>query len=142
MLEMVPQEQSVDNWTEMFTLQGFKGIAEKADPKAILAAVVKSNMQVCGKDVVFSLVDHPPVSGFPAQGAIIGCSKVPRDMSIGLKKGMGEVAYYVAVKGKKDIYLFHKAVRTKEFNVESSPITQENAQAFISDFMPIELIEP
>ncbi len=142
MLEFVPKDESVENWKTMFTLQGFRNLAEKTDAKTMLGLAGMQQKKVCGESLIFELIEEEPISGFPAQGAIIGCSKVPHDLSIGLKKGMAEIAYYIAVKGKKDIYLFHKGIRGKAFDKNNSPITKHNAKEFIKDFLPIQLTDP
>lgn len=138
-MEFVLKDETVQNWNQMFTVQGYKGLTSLATPKQFLAKMGDVHKQVCGDNAIYELVEEDDISGHEAQGAIIGCTAVAKDHPSGLKKGNGEVAYYIAVKGKEDIYMFHKAIRQKEFTHETSPVTKENAKDFISDFMPIRL---
>lgn len=139
MLEFVPTGQTVDNWTSMFTVQGFKGLSAKTDPKKILTDIGTMHMKVCGEALVFELVDVAPINGHETQGAVIGCAKMPSTHPTGVKAGMAEVAYYIAIKGKHDLYTFHKSIRTEAFDPKQSPVTSANAAEFIAEFTPLKL---
>ena len=138
-LELTPKGQTKEKWTEMFSVQGFKGLAQKADPQIILALSGKMHKDFCGEQMIFNLMKPFQVFGYPAQSAIVGCASIDKDHPSGLKKGMSEIAYYIAVKGEQDIYLFHKAKRGKEFKVNSPPLNMSNADDFISNFMPFKI---
>ena len=143
MMEYLPENETLKEWNTMFTLQGFKGLAGKATLNNILGQMAMVYLQTCGKEnMVASALEEHRISGHKAKSMILGCAKMPKDHPSGLKKGMGEIAYFIAVEGKDDLYLFHKAKRRKAFDPKKPPITEENAKDFISDFMPIKLINP
>lgn len=141
-MEFVPKDESVKEWTNMFTLQAFHAPPAELTPEKLLVLTAMTQKQLCGDELVAESVEETPVSELPTKAAIIGCASVPKDLSIGLKKGMGEIAYYIAVQGKEDIYLFHKSIRSKGFARSESPITKDNVKAFMADFMPITLSDP
>ena len=134
-LEFTPKGESKENWSQMFTIQGFRGLGQKASPKAMLAFTADLHVKACGDQAVFELLGTEKISGFETQSAIIGCA------SGGIKKEMGEIAYYKAVKGTNEFYIFHKAMRTKAFNPKSPPLTKKNGKGFFADFMPIALLD-
>ncbi|HPF77643.1 MAG TPA: hypothetical protein PLF01_00005 [Alphaproteobacteria bacterium] len=138
-MELIPENESLENWTKMFTVQGFQGAASKISPKDFLLQLSAMYKGLCGDNAVFELAGNRTISEFESQQAIIGCANAPENNPVGLKKGMGEVAYFVAVKGTQDIYIFHKSIRSQGFAPQNSPITKENGWDFISDFMPIKL---
>lgn len=138
-LEFVPKGQTKEEWSEMFTVQGFKGLAQKVEPQILLAITGKTHKDLCGDQMVFNLMEPTVVSKHSAQSAIIGCASINKDHPSGLKSGMSEIAYYTAVKGSEDIYLFHKSKRDLKFNVKNPPLNKLNAENFISNFMPIKL---
>lgn len=139
MMEFVPNNQTKESWSEMFTIQGFKDMARTAKPESLLGMLGKMHQDLCGNDMVFSIVAPPKIENYEVKSAIVGCSSIAQNHPSGLKAGMGEVGYYVAVQGDKDMYLFHKALRTKAFDKKTSPITPENAQEFLQGFLPIRL---
>lgn len=140
-LEFTPENQTKENWTEMFTVQGFKGLAERAEPEVLLGLTGKMHKDFCNNNVVFIILENEKIRGFPAKSAIIGCTGVSKNNPVGLKEGMSEVAHYTAVKGKQDMYLFHKAVRGGNLVRKALPINRTNAKTFIEDFKPFKLCD-
>ena len=138
-LEFVPNGETVEKWNTMFTIQGSKGTANKLSPKDFLTLAANMHVNICGNKTVFELLEKQTISGFDAQSAVIGCGSIPKDHPSGMKKGMGEIAYYIAVKGTDDYYLFHKSMRGKEYDPKNPPLTKKNAEEFIADFMPLRL---
>jgi hypothetical protein len=56
-----------------------------------------------------------------------------------MKHGQGEVAYYIAMKGARDLYVFQRAVRTAAFPLRNPPITATMGQELMKDIHPIKL---
>lgn len=142
MLEFIPENEDIKNWNNLFSIQGFQNLAAKADAKIMIGLAGVQQKEICGENFVFEPIHEQHISGYEAHGAIIGCSSIPKDLPIGLKKGMSEIGYYIAIRGKKDNYLFHKNIRGNAFDKDNPPLTKENAKDFINDFMPIELVDP
>jgi len=139
MLEFVPAEQTKEKWNQMFTVQGFKGLAQKMSPRDFLGLMSKVYKGICPNQAIFELVEKNSLIQYETQGALLGCAAMNKDHPSGLKAGMGEVAYFIAVKGTYDMYLFHKAVRGNKFPIGAAPLNKGNANDFMSNFMPIRL---
>lgn len=129
--EMIPQNETLDKWTEMLTVQGLKGMASTISLEQSLIFIANLHKKSCKDKVIFKLLEKDKISGFDAQHAIIGCGNS--------QENIGEIAYFIAVKGKDDIYMFHKAMRGNAFPYTNPPLTKENSKSFISDFLPIRL---
>ena len=95
----------------------------------------------CGESLVKISIGDLRVDGHDAHAAIIGCGSVAADRPSGLKKGQGEVAYFIAIRGRKDMYLVHRAVRGPEFDPRSPPITPANGLRLMRELEPIKLCE-
>lgn len=139
--EMVPKDESKENWTQMFTIQGFKGAAQKIPPQGMLAVTVNMHKALCGNQVTVEDLGPGTISGFKTHRALIGCAAIAKDHPSGLKAGMSEIAYYIVVQGKEDVYVFHKAQRGKKYDPENPPLTKANAEEFMEEFRPIRLCE-
>lgn len=142
-VEYVPEGQTVENWREMITLQGFRDVDRNPPltPKGFLGLKVLDHRKVCGERVVAISIGDLRVDGHDAHAAIIGCGSVPADRPYGLKKGQGEVAYFIAIRGRKDMYLIHRAMRGPEFDPRSPPITPANGPQLMGELEPIKLCE-
>jgi len=64
MMEFVPEEQTVENWQQMITIQHFPKLAG-ADPLALLSAWTQRLVAVCPKAQI-SRLPQPPVDGHAA----------------------------------------------------------------------------
>jgi len=107
-LEFLPQNETLEDWTEMFIVQGFKGISSKTSPKLFLKKMADINSRVCGDNAVFEYLEEEKISGFEAQKAISGCASLPKNSA---NDKISEISYFIAIKGAEDIYLLHKAKR-------------------------------
>lgn len=139
MLEFVPAGQTKEKWNQMFTVQGFKGLAQKMSPKDFLGLMSNVYKGICPNQAIFELIEKNSLPQYETQGALLGCASMNKDHPSGLKAGMGEVAYFIAIKGTQDMYLFHKAIRGNKFPVQTPPLNKGNASDFMSNFMPIRL---
>jgi hypothetical protein len=147
-VEYVPEGQTVENWSEMITLQGLRDVDRSPPwsppartPKGVLGLKVLDHRKVCGERLVAISIGDLRVDGNDAHAAIIGCGGVPADRPYGLKKGQGEVAYFLAIRGRNDMYLIHRAMRGPEFDPRSPPITPANGLQLMSELEPIKLCE-
>jgi len=121
MMEFVPQDQTVQTWREMITLQGFRGVAQNPQltPRAFLASLAARIEKACGATFVAQSLGDTKVDSFDAHTAIIGCGNL---------KGQGEIAYMVAIKGTQDVYLIQRAFRGAPFPRERPPLSAANVQ--------------
>lgn len=138
-MEIIPKGQSVDSWTDMFTVQGLRGLAKRYSPEEMTSLIAKTHVPVCKETLVYRLLSAKDISGHPAQTSIIGCGKVNQNHQTGVKKGMGEIAYYTVIKGQEDYYIFHKSHRSTPFDPNTPSLNKSNIYSFIKDFLPFKI---
>jgi hypothetical protein len=136
--ELVPKDQSVENWSEMITVQGYKdlGAREGSSPRFFLEVLQSRLRQPCGPDFITQNLGPQTIDGHAAHAVILGCPKMGAPAS-GAKIGQSEIALYVAIKGKKDMYLFHHAMRGDAFDPKTPPITADNVSKLIAKTDPL-----
>ena len=114
--EWLPQGQTVENWTDMITVQVFPGWAE-GDVSTFLeglAEIYKQNCEVSGATPL--LKDQ--VNGFLTGFRLINCT---RDLT----RNSGEVSLFRALIGKNAAYLIQRVFRVPEFEIGAKPVTDE-----------------
>jgi hypothetical protein len=129
-LELIPQDETLDTWTEMLSLHGYrgKGKADPVIPEAMMVMMAMRLVQVCaGRQIIVPLGERQ-VDAHDAYAAIMGCgSVVGGDPEV--RSDQGEVAYYLVIKGAEDLYMLQSAVRRPVMNSRSSPIRPETVGA-------------
>lgn len=112
-IEYLPAGQTVHDWREMITVQGFRNLARVpgASPRRILEVMVEEHRKVCGERLVLKFLGERRVDSYAAFAAIIGCDGIRSNHPTGLRVGQGEIAYFIAIQGTNEIYLIHRAVR-------------------------------
>ncbi|MFD2204928.1 hypothetical protein [Kiloniella antarctica] len=114
--EWLPMGQTVENWTDMITVQVFPGWAE-GDVSVFLdelADIYKKNCEVSGATP--PLKDQ--VNGFLTGFRLINCT---RDLT----RNSGEVSLFRALIGKNAAYLIQRVFRVPEFEIGAKPVTDE-----------------
>lgn len=138
-IEYVPKGQSINNWTEMITVIGFKGAAKIAKPIDAILSTSNNIKKVCPSNHIYSSIGTTKVDGYSGYEAIVGCAEMPNSHRAGISKGQGEIAYYLAIAGDQEIYFIQKAIRSEAFLKSRPPLTPENYKEFISSIFPISL---
>ncbi|WP_419903122.1 hypothetical protein [Kiloniella sp.] len=114
--EWLPPGQTVENWTDMITVQVFPGWAE-GDVSIFLdglADIYKQNCEVSGATPL--LKDQ--VNGFLTGFRLINCT---RDLT----RNSGEVSLFRALIGQSAAYLIQRVFRVPEFEIGAKPVTDE-----------------
>jgi hypothetical protein len=134
MMEFIPQDQTLASWRDMITVQGFRGLArsDKGSPKNLLTTVSSHMEKACGSQALFYSLGDSKVDSFDAYAAIMGCAKIG-DRS--------EIAYYLAIKGREDLYLIQRAFRGAPFDKSRPPVSGANAESIVSVLQPIKICE-
>jgi len=142
-LEFVPDGQSVKSWHEMITVQGFRDMALNPDftPETFLATTARRMKDLCGTSTVTVWLGERKVDTFDAHAAILGCANLPSSPSSGVKRRQGEVAYYLAIQGNRDLYVIQRAIRGNAFDRANPPINADNASEFMREIEPIKLCD-
>ena len=141
LIEFIPQDEVLENWQNLFTIQGFEKLADKTKPIGFLDGLAQRLKESCGQYSVYEQLGHLTVSKHKAFAAIMGCSNSPDAKNSSAKKGKSELGYYIAIQGQHDYFLIHKSIRGESFDKDNAPINLDNADDFIEEFMPIELCQ-
>lgn len=138
-IEFIPQNESIERWNNLLSIQGFKELSHKTSAEMFLDDLASRFKSTCGKKLIYEKLGASKVDGYKSYAAILGCSEVPASHQTGIKKGQSEIGYYLSIQGKKDLYLIQKSVRGDKFNTSKPPLNKENVQYFIETITPVEL---
>jgi hypothetical protein len=100
--EMVPQAESVQNWTEMMTTQTFLGL-KTATPDSFQAYMQKTWADTC-KGAGFATVARGEENGYPFAVWIQGCP-------LNVTTGKPEHTFFKAIKGNDSFYVLQRAFK-------------------------------
>ncbi|MBV9261266.1 MAG: hypothetical protein JO205_07835 [Pseudolabrys sp.] len=99
--EMVPPGETVENWTEMVTVQVFLGL--KTSPQAFKERIEQGWLAACKEGGAHAVSDDPE-SGYPALIWVLSCPRNPAT-------GKPEITWFKAVAGNDSFYVVQKAFR-------------------------------
>lgn len=137
-IEFIPKDEAIDNWENLFSIQGFKDFNPDVTPLDVANSVANNFIKNCPQSAIYTKIGERVLNGHQAFLAIIGCSEMPQDHASNLKKGMSEISYYVFVKGTKDLYFAQKSIRGTGFAPEKFPEFVEKSIRDMKNFFPIE----
>lgn len=137
-VEFLPSGQTLEGWREMITVQAVRNPPAQVTPRSFMDLMAGKMRESCGATAVNIALGGLKIDGHPAFSAIMGCGAQPHPTA-GAKAGHGEVAYYLVVRGTKDMLIFQRAVRGPGFNSATSPIRPDNASALHNAFLPIKI---
>jgi len=134
-IEFIPQDQTRQTWSEMITMQAFRGLAQnpRVTPRALLSVLADGIQKACGDQFLAQFLGDRKVDSFEAHAAVIGCGRLPSAVA-GAKAGQSEIGLYVAIRGNNDAYVFQRAIRGAAFDKISPPISAANAD---ESFLPL-----
>src|SRR4029079_8315036 len=99
--EMVPSKETVNDWTEMVTVQIFFGL--KTTPAQFKANIEKGWVSACAGGRAHP-VSGDAENGYPALIWVLSCER-------NRKTGKPEIAWFKAVQGSDSLYVVQKAFR-------------------------------
>lgn len=102
MTEMVPQAETVNNWTEMVTTQIFLGL-KNATPEQFQALMAKTWLATC-KDGEVAPITKGEENGYAFSIWVQGCPLNP-------STGKPEKTWFKAIKGNDSFYVVQKAFK-------------------------------
>ena len=142
-MEWVPAGQTLETWTEMITVQGLKDLARQPNLKAesVLGTLAGQIQKVCVPKFIGRSLGNSTIDSFEASRALIGCGELPADHPTGIKKGQGEIGYYIAIKGTNDVYVIHRSMRGAAFEPAALPVSQADLDRWEQELQPIKLCE-
>jgi hypothetical protein len=102
MTEFVPSKETVENWTEMVTVQVFFGL--KVTPQQFMDDMGKRWRAACPDAEEAHTVAEAPENGYPTLVWLLSCPKNPGT-------GKPEITWFKAVEGNDSFYLVQKAFK-------------------------------
>jgi len=124
MQELVPASETVENWTEMVTVQILLGRRD-IDPVRFLATIQQGWLSAC-KGSTAARIEHVPVNAYVGATMQLSCPLNP-------ETGKPETALFKAVKGSDSFYSVQRAVRAVPNAEQTARITQYIEQVSVCD---------
>lgn len=143
-IEFIPKEQALNTWKDMFTIQGFNGLATAKDISAEKMAMgLKQHMSsLAPSSSYFKEVYKGDVNGYSGTIVLMGIKQMPVAANPPLGKGAGEIGLYLFLKGEKDMYILHRSWKTDmPYTDEKLPMTDAELNRWISYLKQVKLIQ-
>lgn len=136
--EFVPAGETLNDWSDLFCIQGFEGLADNIQADQFLNDFVKTYEDTCQGEVIYDQLGMTQIGGQEAYHGIIGCTVMANFLqNRGTGKQQGEIGYYAVIKGSEDLYLLHKSMRGDVFNEQSAPLKSANHRQFMSNIQQL-----
>lgn len=131
--EAVPLGETADQWTQMITITGYKGIAEAPglSPGNLASEIAAGYKKNCPDTFSSGGLSSSSIDGSPAMTAFAACGTVGDSAT-----AHSEGALLMVIKGAQDYYTLQWAERGK---AQSSPITfdQQHWVEHLKNLMPV-----
>jgi hypothetical protein len=139
MAEFIPTNESLNDWSSLVCMQGFKGLANDVEPERFLDSMAATYQQHCQGKIVYQQLGSSEVDGLEAVHGLLGCTSMPNihdtsaveDVSY-ISRPQGEMGYFSVISDDENVYLIHKSIRTDVFTTETTPITIDNYRDFMT----------
>ncbi|RPA63183.1 hypothetical protein EGC86_08875 [Shewanella frigidimarina] len=139
MAEFIPSNESLNDWSRLVCMQGFKGLANDVEPDQFLDSMAATYQENCEGKIVYQQLGSSKVGGLEAVHGLLGCTSMPNihhssavvEASY-ISRPQGEMGYFTVISDDENVYLIHKSIRTAIFTIETVPITIDNYRAFMS----------
>lgn len=115
MVEYVPAGQTIDNWSEMITIEVFHD--RGGTSPAALQQTVSDGFRVNCEALHVDGLGTGTTSGLAAGRWIVYCSKVK-------ETGKGEITYFQAISGRQNFFLVQRTLRIPPFDPARPPFDQ------------------
>lgn len=113
--EFIPEGETVEEWSEMITVQLFSAQNDNATFHATIASLVKKACRAGATHEVAAAKEN----GYPVHVFQLLCPT-------NLQNGMGEVTFIKTIEGNDKFYIVQKAWRTEKYELEQLPISAED----------------
>ncbi|GGQ26886.1 hypothetical protein [Shewanella litoralis] len=140
MAEFIPANETLNDWSSLVCMQGFKGLAEDVEPEEFLDSMADTYKEHCQGEVIYQQLGSMKVEGYEAVHGLLGCTSMPNIHNASaivsesyVTSPRGEMGYFTVISDDEDIFLVHKSIRTAVFAAESAPVTQNNYREFMAE---------
>lgn len=140
-IEFIPKEQELKTWEDMLTIQGLKGLAKREEltPKHVEFSLVNKIKSISSFDLVFKELSNIDINGYKGVMFLLGLKKIPKDITVGLPKGVSEIGLYLVIKGKADFYIIHRSWKGEAMIKDNLPFSKKELQEWVNIFQKIEI---
>lgn len=137
-LEFVPERESVDDWSRMITLSGFRGTGAAPLSTREINARFFGTIESCQQPAFSRIID----SGRLADGTDYilssnGCGSTSAGSYPGARSGRGEQFIALLLRDTDNVHVLQYAERGEGFAVGREPIPDDAAKAMIGRFRTI-----
>lgn len=135
--ESVLKEESVDQWSQMTTVTGFKGLASNANvtPAKFLNNLASRFHRDCPESYAGSGMGETPLEGYETIAAVLSCG-----VSKSNDQSHSESALIVVIKGASDYYTLQWAERAAA-SPKALPFDKAKWTSRLQSLLPIRLCD-
>lgn len=139
LIELVPTDETIKSWSNLFSIMALKGSASSGDMSLMANKIAQGFVKICPKSAIFSDFGLTKIDGYVTNLSVVGCAILPSGDEFGAKKGQSELYYYMHMKGDKDVYVLYKSIRADGFDRLKSYDQVDDLVASFSSFLPVKL---
>lgn len=142
-IEFIPKGQTLNDWKDMFTIQGFQSLAgnNNVSPEKMVLVLRQQFEKVAPSKSYYKEIYNGDVNGYSGIIVLMGIKEMPKNAIPTTPKGAGEVGLYLALKGKRDMYLIHRSWKTElPYSDEKLPFDRSELDKWVKSFKKIKLI--
>ncbi|GAA6143241.1 hypothetical protein NBRC116584_30590 [Hydrogenophaga sp. 5NK40-0174] len=135
--EAIPRGESLDNWSQMITVTGAKGMATqpRATPRLLAEMIAGGYQKACPSTFRATKVNEGKLTGGDAFTVLVGCGEVRSGA-----KPVSEVALITTIKGEQDMYTVQWSQRGPTTTADKL-FEQANWLQRLSALMPIKVCQ-
>jgi hypothetical protein len=125
-VEYIPEDQTLKEWKDMFTIQGFKDLAKSKDamPEKIIQFLRQRFYSIAPDKLYYKEIFKGDVNGTSGIIVLMGIKELPQDVNFTLPKGVGEIGLYLALKGTDDMYMMSRSWKVTPYTDDKLPMTE------------------
>ena len=140
-MEFIPNNQELKTWSDMLTIQGFKGLAEKKDitPQDIELLLANNIKNISSSELIFQELSNISINGYEGVLFLLGLKKLPYEIIVELPEGVSEVSLYLVVKGKSDFYVMHRSWKREAIVNNKLPFADLELQEWVNVFKNVKI---
>jgi len=141
-VQFLPEGEDAEDWAERISIHAYAGIAAHTTygPDVILRTLGQTLREHCRTEVLTQTLEHLNINGYPAVTRLIGCAQLKETSAEAT--GLGEMGFYLAIKGKQDFYVLGHVLRGSVFSPELAPMNRDNFMAYAEKTSPVMLCAP
>ena len=143
-IEIIPKNESIDNYMNIFTLQVFKGSAHKEDLNSadVIQNVANYVHSLNPDKFMFTKLGEKTEGRLNSFMAVIGSGELREDFSNSFKKGDGEVSIFLCIKGEDNVYLINRSWNEDSYETrEELVVSDEELRTWVRYLNSIRLVK-